>query len=67
MKKKKRSINLKTGQRNSPNQRSKKKKINKSRLRDLWDNKWTKIHIIGVTKGEDRNEEEDNLEEESRH
>lgn len=64
MKKKKRSINLKTGQRNSPKQRSKKKKINKSRLRDLWDNKGTEIHIIGVTKEEDRNKGEDNLFEE---
>lgn len=64
--KKKKSVNPKTGQWNSPNKSSKKKKEwrRENSRRDLWDNiKQTPIYIIGAQDGEKRNQGENLLEE----
>ena len=46
-------------------QREIRTKKNEGNLRDLWDDiKWTKIIIIGISKGEERAKEADNLFEE---
>lgn len=50
-----------SGQRNSSNQRNKKKNKSEDSLRDSWDIKGTNIHIIEVSEGEERQKGAENL------